>query len=293
MLPRATTSWIAPQSSGTTLLYVSNTDEEVTVYNFSTGTLVGVLTGFQKPTGLCADRLGNVYVADASAKTIVEYAHGGAKPMKTLDDSPDHPYACSVSSATGDLAVADDNGGTAEGDIAIWPHATGKPARYTDSTIYNVTGCVYDPRGNLFASGIAAGANTASFAWMAHGSAKLTNLFVPGPDTNFKWNSIGVGWDGQYFTIDNYDISRILVTHGQAYYAGEVSPEFNGWRQNGPFTFYYQAGMATMAIAGVNNDSSYDSGAVLFWNYPAAGNPTSEITHGVDSPYGVAISLGK
>jgi hypothetical protein len=235
-----------------------------------------------------------VYVTDASAETIVEYAHGGTKPIKTLDDSPDHPYGCSVSAATDDLAVADNNGQSIKGDIAIWTHATGKPTRYTDAAINSVTGCVYDSRGNLFASGIPAKANTTSFAWMAHGSTRLTNLFVPGPDTNFNWDPIGIGWDGRYFTIDDYFIARVLVTHGQAYFAGSASLTFSpGWHENGPLAFYYQAGIAKMAIAGMNNGSPYDSGAVGIWKYPGGSNPTIEITHGVDDPYGVAISLPK
>lgn len=287
-MPRALHSWTAPQTSSVPLLYVSNADNEVTVYDYTNQNLVGVLTGFQRPMGLCTDLKGDVYITDALTETIVEYAHAGTKPIKTLDDSPDHPSACSVSPTTGDLAVADNNGTSTQGDLAIWTHATGKPIRYTNSTLYRVTGCVYDPHGNLLVGGVAEGAYTASFAWMAHGISKLTKLFVPGPDTKYDIYSSGVGWDGRYFTIDDYEILRILVTHGQAYYAGRVALTYGDGHANGPFAFYYQAGMATMVIAGVTADTYGDQ--VDIWNYPAGGDVTLRITHGVDAPYAVVIS---
>jgi hypothetical protein len=285
MMPRASTSWVAPQTSTDNLIYVSNADDEVTFYNYADGTLEGVLTGFQSPKGLCADKTGNVYVTDASAQTIVEYAHSATQATKTLDDAPDSPYACSIDPKSGDLAVADNNGQSVEGDVAIWAHASGTPVRYTDSAIYAVTGCTYDAHGNLFASGVPEGGYSAQFAWMPHGTSRFTNLFVPGPYSNRGWGASGVGWDGRYFIIDDYSISRILVTHGQAYYAGHV-----GLSASTPFAFYYQRGIATAAIAGV--DSRYGS-SVDVWNYPAGGDPTLSITHGLDEPFGVALSLAK
>lgn len=283
VMPRASTSWAAPQSSSGGLIYVSNADEEVTFYSYANGTLEGVLTGFQSPKGLCADKAGNVYITDAAAQTIVEYAHGATHATQTLDDAPDSPYACAIDAKSGDLAVADNNAQNVEGDVAIWKHATGSPVRYTDSAIYEVTGCTYDGKGNLFASGVAEGAYSASFAWMPHGSTKFTNLFVPGPYSNRGWGAIGVGWDGQYFIIDDFSISRILVTHGQAYYAGDVE-----LRASTPFAFYYHRGIATAAVAGV--DSEYGA-SVDVWSYPAGGDPTLTITHGLDGPFGVALSL--
>jgi hypothetical protein len=281
-MPRGLTSWLSPQTSAENLIYVSNADGEVTVYNYAGGSLQGVLTGFQKPLGLCTDKVGDVYITDGAAQTIVEYAHGATQATKTLDDAPDSPYACSIDPKSGDLAVADNNGQSAEGDLAIWTHASGTPARYTDAAIYEVTGCVYDAHGNLLVSGIPEGAYSTYFAWMPHRSTKLTNLFVPGPDSSRGWGAIGVGWDGQYFTIDNYTLSRILVTHGQAYYAGNIE-----LGASTPFAFYYQHGIATAAIAGA---SSQNGDAVDVWNYPAGGDPTLSITHGVDNPHGVALS---
>jgi hypothetical protein len=292
-LPRSVTSWAAPRTSAQTLLYVSNGDGEVTVYNFAGGALVSVLTGFQKPMGLCSDRKGDVYIADSSAETILEYAHGGTEPIQTLDDAPDAPYACSIDPKSGDLAVANNNGQSTPGDLAIWTHASGTPTKYTDTAIFQFAGCAYDSRGNLLISGFLKGKYATLFAWMAHGSTKLTNLVVPGPYSNRGFGSVGIGWDGRYFTIDDDDISRILVTHGQAYYAGRVSPTYEEeTNESGPYAFYYQHGVATMAIAGVNADlSSPDS--VNVWNYPAAGSATISITHGVDKPFGVALSLTK
>lgn len=294
-MPQSSAMRFGRQASAAALLYVSNADSEVTVYTYPGGTLQTVLTGFEKPMGLCTDKAGDVYITDATAQTIVEYAHGGTTPIQTLDDAPDDPYACSVDPKSGALAVADNNGYYEEGDIAIWAHATGTPTRYTDPALYQATGCVYDSRGNLLASGVPQGSSYAAhFAWMPHGSAKFTNLIVPGPYTDRGFYAVGIGWDGQYFTIDDYSVYRILVTHGLAYYAGRVSltyPEGSG--EGGPFAFYYQHGKATAVVAGISSDEQSYGQGVAIWNYPAGGDATATITHGLDKPFGVAISVAK
>src|SRR5271166_2288634 len=142
-------SWMAPNVAGQDLLYVSNGNGEVTVYRYWQHTLVGVLTDFTQPMGECADSSGNVYITDYAAKQILEYAHGGKSPTKTLNDSPDSPYACSIDPSTGNLAVANNDGTSQQGNIAIWTKASGSPAYYTNSLLFNFEGCAYDDKGNL------------------------------------------------------------------------------------------------------------------------------------------------
>ena len=55
-----------------------------------------MLAEFESPTGECVDKSGNVYIADTDKKAIYEYAHGGKKAIKALDDSPYVPNGCSV-----------------------------------------------------------------------------------------------------------------------------------------------------------------------------------------------------
>jgi len=113
-------SWMDVGVAKQDLLYVSDSNGEVTVYRYWQHTLVGTLTDLTQPMGECTDSAGDVYITDYAAKQILEFAHGGTKPLRKLNDSPDSPYACSIASSTGSLAVANDDGGSTEGDIAIW-----------------------------------------------------------------------------------------------------------------------------------------------------------------------------
>jgi hypothetical protein len=148
-MPAAHYSWMVNGLTNQDLIYVSNVDNEVTVYSASNQKLVGVLTDFTQPKGECVDGTGNVYIADYTAEQILEYAHGGRKPIKTFSDSPYSPYTCTIDPTTGDLAVADNGDSSQAGDIAIWPPGSSQPTRYTDPQILNFSAAAYDGSGNL------------------------------------------------------------------------------------------------------------------------------------------------
>ena len=99
-------SWMAAEARNGSLLYVSSVlTGDVYVYSYSTQKLVGTLTGFTQPYGLCADKAGNVWVVNDGASQLVEYAHGGSTPIATLSDTGEYPEGCSVDAVTGNLAV--------------------------------------------------------------------------------------------------------------------------------------------------------------------------------------------
>ena len=137
-------AWMAAGVSKQDLLYVTNGNGEVTVYRYWKRALVGVLTSLTQPMGECVDAEQNVYITDHATQKILEFAHGGTKPIKTLDDSPDSPYTCSVDPITGNLAVTNDDGTSTEGNLAIWPGGSGTRVTYTDSSISRFRGCAYD-----------------------------------------------------------------------------------------------------------------------------------------------------
>ena len=58
-------SWMLPEAQNEDLLYVTNV-YTVTVYSYPEGQLVGTLSNFYKPYGLCADKAGDVYVTDTT-----------------------------------------------------------------------------------------------------------------------------------------------------------------------------------------------------------------------------------
>ncbi len=118
-----------PAARNIDLLYVSKYDD-VDVFSYPAGKRVGTLTGFQSPGGLCVDKAGDVFVTNFGASNIVEYAHGGTKPIATLSDPYQEPDDCSVDPTTGNLAVANIGG-----SVSIYEGARGHPKQRTDSEI--------------------------------------------------------------------------------------------------------------------------------------------------------------
>jgi hypothetical protein len=281
-------SWMVSGAINQDLIYVSNSDNEVTIYTASSQRLVGVLTGFTQPMGECVDSTGNVYIADYAAEQLLEYAHGGRKPIKTFSDSPYSPYTCAIDPTTGDLAVADDGNSSQAGDIAIWPPGSSQPTRYADSQILNFSAAAYDGSGNLLVCNSYSYGRQTGFAWLPHGGTRLINVMVPGPKGFQNWSLSGIAWDGQYFVLDAYDWYRVSLIHGQAYYVDEILPDYpEDVYPSGPL-WIYKSGSQMRVIDGLSGDGY--GGAVGIWSYPAGGPLTSTFTHGIDQPFGVALS---
>src|SRR5271165_3270751 len=79
-------SWIKPGARHAKLLYASSNalgDKTVYVFSYPNGRLVGKLTNFTVPQGMCVDAAGDVYITDTPAQQIDEYAHGGTSPIAT------------------------------------------------------------------------------------------------------------------------------------------------------------------------------------------------------------------
>lgn len=81
--PAAKRSWMAAGAAKQpNLLYVSNSGSgSVTVYTYLNGgglLLVGTLSGFSLPAGMCTDKAGDVFIPDYGRRKIFEYAHGGS-----------------------------------------------------------------------------------------------------------------------------------------------------------------------------------------------------------------------
>lgn len=265
------------------LLYVTNGNGNVTVYRYWKQTLIGVLTNFTQPMGECVDSQQNIYITDHATKQILEFAHGATKPMKTFDDSPDAPYACAVDPLTGNLAVANDNGPSQQGNLTVWLPGSSAHTTFTDSKIGRFRGCAYDNHGTLMVT------SGSAFAWLPKGADSLIDIAVPGR----QWNNVqGIQWDGKFFVIDDSSAIRISLIHGQAYYVGLSSLSYGSAHSSGPFWIYNnESSQQGTQIVGAARESS--RGWVMFWHYPAGGNPVYELTHGVDAPFGVAVSLKK
>jgi hypothetical protein len=207
------------------LLYVSDEASgtvDVYAYRARPGHLLGQLTGFQFPYGECVDPTGNVYVADFAAADIVEYAHAGTTPIKTLPDSYGYPIGCSVDPTTGNLAVANFEGigSTCMGGIVIYADATGSGTLYQDSDLSYYWPPGYDTSGNVYVQGQTSN-GTSGMAELASGSGELVTLSLSGATVSYPGS---MQWDGHYITATDQSyqggtltgIYRVAVSGTQA-----------------------------------------------------------------------------
>jgi hypothetical protein len=283
-----------PTATAETLLYVSTYPFQavpvVNVYSWQRREEVGTLMGFHAPQHLCADKAGNVFIPDAGASRIFEYAHGGTSPIATLHDTLHTPRACSVDRVTGDLAVVD--AGTS-GDIAIYRNASGNPTRHYDTHFANFDFCGYDDAGNLFVDGTNH-MERFRFAEIPKGSRFLMgvnldqHIITPG----------SVQWDGKYMAVGDevgnfvfqFAITGSTGTEkGRTDLDGGEGPVRQFWIPR--FAKSHVNPQGTHIVAAQFHFARFDFGDVGYWDYPAGGAITHKIV-GPDHPLGVTVSIG-
>jgi hypothetical protein len=155
-------TWMSPDASKMpNLLYVANQGSgSVAVYNYTKGddvTLVGSLSGFSRPGGMCTDKSGKVWITDYPTRRIIIYAHGGTSPIATIQQKKGFPNACAVDPATGNLAVTDDNPNghyEAHATVHVYPPGQLKGPGIIYGRLFYKTGfAAYDNSGDLFVDG--------------------------------------------------------------------------------------------------------------------------------------------
>lgn len=255
---RHSSSWMLPEAKRSTLLYVSDAqDNEVTVYTFPSGHLVGRLEGFYDPYGECVDNAGHVFITSDNGSQIFEYPHGGASPIATITDSGQHPAGCSVNPVTGQLAV--NNAYTVSnhaGSISLYTyrrhHGWGSPQMYSDPSFFYMYFCGYDDKGNLYVDGYTAYDGSFELAVLPAGSKTFTNLTldqtinIPG----------GIMWDGHHMSIGDSGLSvspiyRFKVRGTSATVIGKTSlsgPNVNQFWINGDTVTGPEQGNDTVGI---------------------------------------------
>jgi len=273
-------SWMSPNAKGA-LIYISDRGtNDVYIYSYKSKALVGTLTGFNTPDGLCVDSMGDVFITEYTGADILEYPHGGSTPIATLSDPGEKPMGCSVDAATGNLAVTNfQNASRASGDVAIYQAASGTPTLYSDPNIYNYLYCVYDTKSNLYVDGKTYNGLDA-FAELANNSAAFTDITLNptisyAEDINWKSGKLVVG-----NTYENNQIYWFKIKKGVGNAVGYPAALTHGY------------GVQQFAIYGkvlIGALPSYPN--VSFWNYPAGGLPIYDIGFGGSSePVGVVVS---
>ncbi|MFY9632862.1 MAG: hypothetical protein WAJ94_14775 [Candidatus Cybelea sp.] len=273
-------SWMKPSAKGQSLVYVSSVlSNDVYVYSYSTQQLVGTLTGFTTPYGLCSDKKGNVWIVNDGASQLVEYAHGGTSPLATLSDSGEYPEGCAVDPTTGNLAVTNFYSQSGGGSVAIYAGAKGTATLYTDPSIAQYRFCGYDNEGNLFVDG-ATGSSTFAFAELPKGSGTFSDITL---NRSVEWPG-GVQWDGKYVAVGDTDAGVI--------YRAQPSGSVKATTDLSGSSYVNQFWIVAPARRKHHKDTvlaaSQDGGEFAYYNYPAGGGAT--ITVDVSEPFGITLS---
>ena len=270
-------SWMAPEAGTDDLLYVSNL-QNVTVYSYPKGRHVGTLRGFYRPYAECTDSAGDVFIANQD--TVVEYKHGGEKPIQTLTFSGYSSVGCASDPATGNLAVTW-GVGFSNSYVAIYQHGSGTPTLYDNGTmLFNF--CGYDDKGNLFVDGVTNHGDQFLFAELPKNGTSMTSINL---DQTIGFGA-AVQWDGKYVTVEDSDVSKIYrfaISGSGGTLKGTVNLE--GATKYG----LYQTWIDGKKVVGA--DILGDT--VWYWKYPAGGGAIKSITKQVLAPYGVTISKAK
>ncbi|MBV9334179.1 MAG: hypothetical protein JO146_09240 [Candidatus Eremiobacteraeota bacterium] len=281
-------SWVSPQwrsalrskHKKTKLLWISDLGyAAVEAYDYETGALIGEVTGFSYPYGLCSDKNGNVYVSDFSLDKGFEIQAGTFKIINSWPTGGE-AIGCSVSNG-GDVAFTN----FYPGGVVIFPG--GGPTGHTYSGPGYDWAAGYDPNGNLFVEcNYASPCSSPRIAELPAGGSSWISL-------NFS-SGIGfaaaVQWDGKYLAladqacgstsntcIDQVTVSgstvtlvnRVRLSAGSSGCSNYVdisgSWGFNAKDPNGI--------LKREATALASPNLSCFPSPVLIWPYPAGGAP--------------------
>jgi hypothetical protein len=285
-------SWMLPEAKSADLLYVSGV-ENVLVYSFPKGKLVGTLTSFPySPQGLCSDRHGNVFFVGEgkqSQSLIYEYAHGGSDPITTLTD-PGLGLGCGVDPQTGDLAVTNlrSSGSNYYGNIAVYRHARGKPTIYSDPNVSGFYFCAYDDAGNLFADN----ANSDDLiSELPKGGTTLTEITLS--QAIFP---ASIQWNGNSLAISSWccgkqgdiPVYQVQVSGSSGTVTGPTLLSSADDRRGLGFQLWIQGKI----IAGPDRAQGQRD-FLNFWRYPRGGKPIRVIRTEDGNMFGVTVSASE
>jgi hypothetical protein len=278
-------SWMKSGSKGEDLLYVSNQGNgTVTVYSYESQQLVGTLTGFNQPSGICADDR-DVWVSDYGSQRVLEFAHGGTQPIHILKEADYYPFSCAFDPKSGDLAVI--NGTTRNSNVVIYHKAKGKPTIYTGAGLDGFYTGSYDSKGNLWVNGWSYYSSYADdrYAVLLKGEKQLSAVDLHDcSGYNCGGAIIWSQWVGKSWLVglDQWHVRRNL--HGKLI---------------GELMLHDVAGLNQYFVTGLHDPTgqhfigAQDYGQVEYWDYPSGNGPTATISEGVSDPFGVVVSFSK
>lgn len=257
------------------LLYVSHQDGSVAAYSYPNGALEGQLKDV-RAAGLCSDQDGDVLFP--TGNEILEYAHGGTRPIAVLHGSLGGAVQfCAVDPTTGNLAVS--GGVYSKFGVAVYPNAQGSPKIYplrAGNGAY--LSSAYDDKGDLFVE--SATRNAVNVVELPKGAARFTDVSWIGSRPAGPGS---VQWDGKYLAViaaDAFGSATVLRYNVQAGRAGFVAE-------------------TPLKGAGDAIQSSIQGGIIVvpgpsglaYYQYPGGGTPTAFVKDAL-GPQAATVSLG-
>jgi hypothetical protein len=265
-------SWMAPEAASQDLLYVSDARGLVDVFSYPGGTLLGELKDLQSPAGVCSDPSGNVFVVNTNGLDVLEYKHGGTKPIFTLHDFGYYGMGCSVDPTTENVAVANsaNSFSLGPGSIAIFDGGRSLAHYYEDRNFNSYLFCGYDDKGNLFVDGADVGSYHTLFAELPSGSSAFKDITL---DRSIGFPG-GVQWGGKYVAVGDAfadALYRFKIAGTKGTSAGKVS--FKSNHSNLISQFWIGGATIVEPYGSLNRETR----KVGFWPYPAGGMPSLSI----------------
>jgi hypothetical protein len=242
-----------------TLIYAAG-DIASYVFTFPKGRLVGTISS--PAFGACSDQSGDVYFTQV--RDIAEYRHGGTKPIATLK-VPGTAYSCSVDPVSGNLAAVVFCIKHCGEEVFVFTAGGKRPRRYPIPMLTSLLYCTYDAGGNLFVDGY--DGTRFGLAELASGSAGFSSITLK---NSIKYPA-QIQWDGKDLAIETREnpvILRVAVSGSSARVVGRV--HLNG--VGGRATQSWIAGGRIAVPTGPNLKRAIE---IMFWRYPAGGNPTN------------------
>jgi hypothetical protein len=291
-------SWMSPNAKRIKkLLYVSDwSSNDIYVYDFNKGNLVGQLSGLNDPYGQCVDKKGNIWVVAFGGSSVSEFAHGGTQTVKTLTTDY-QPMGCSVDPTTGNLAVA------ASESVDVFVHASGKAHAYQTFVCHPFWAPGYDNEGNLYVEALLYGSAKPLSGYsdplaceLPHGGKSLRGVHLSGFGVYYP---ASVMWDGKHLTLSDQDylgnnetaIDRVSEdSSGNLTLIGQtiLTDDCDGSGVEVPQPFI----VGKTVVGGNLRCSNYASQPKFdYWPYPAGGDPARSLQSPPAKPVGQSVSI--
>lgn len=288
-------SWISPDVGRAKSLYFAADFNNEVVYIFTLPklTLKATLTGFSEPQGECADKSGNVWVANTGTSQVIELSHTGSI-INTIDDSYGAPVGCAVNPKNGAIAVTNFTGtGSNAGEVLVFATASSTPTVLTNPSQYYYYLDGYDSAGNLRVDGRTAGG---TYILSACGKSTCSTVKLTGGTIWFpgavQWDNLAGNWVvfdqecGGTITACSYPVSASGVLGTPTHYLNS---------KGGQTCDMVQGTIATNGKSVVGSDFTgpcyyTPGGSFNRWVYSAGGKPTKSTAKGASAPAGSAIS---